>query len=143
MVLTAGGKQRMFYLHPADIAMPMLVKASAAIFEGAPLEFNGGYVEPANGAGIFAGFAQQDMAGGASDGLNSVMVQCTGLVDLPITTETPAQTDVGAAASVVEATDDDTFRIERAATITGTPIGKIVSINGTTVKVSFRAAHIA
>ena len=47
-------------------------------------------------------------------------------------------------ATVVEATDDDTFRIETGATITGTLIGKITGlVSATVVLVSFKAAMVA
>lgn len=140
----SSSKQRQFRATSHELDLPMPIKASATIYQGAALESNGGYVEPASGAGTFLGFALQDGVGGASDGLNTIMVRCAGLVELPITTETPAQSDVGASASVVEATDDDTFRIERASTITGTPIGKIVGLVSSTVAlVSFKGAQVA
>lgn len=140
----SSSKQRTFRATSHELVIPMPIKSGVTIYEGAALESNGGYVEPVSGAGTFLGFAMQDGVGGASDGLNTIMVRVAGLVELPITTETPAQSDVGAAASVVEATDDDTFRIERASTITGTAIGKIVGLVSSTVAlVSFKAAHIA
>lgn len=137
-------KQRTYRATSLELDLPMPIKSGATIYEGAALESNGGYVEPVSGAGTFLGFAKHDAVGGASDGLNTVMVRTAGLVELTINSETPAQSDVGAAASVVEATDDDTFRIERAATITGTAVGKIVAVISSTVAlVSFKAAQVA
>ena len=140
----SSSKQRVFRETSHEMVMPIPLKSGATVYEGAALESNGGYAEPASGAGTFLGFAMQDGLGGGADGTTTIMVRVAGLVELPITTETPAQSDVGAAASVVEATDDDTFRIERAATITGTAIGKIISVlSSTRALVSFKAAQVA
>lgn len=143
MALTTG-KQRVYRATSHELNLSLPIKAGATIWEGAALESNGGYIEPVSGAGTFMGFALQDGVGGAVDGTNSILVKVAGLVEIDITTETPAQSDVGAAASVVEATDDDTFRIERAATITGTAVGKVAKVESSTrALVSFKAAMVA
>jgi hypothetical protein len=140
----SSSKQRTYRATTHDMVLVLPIKSGATIYEGAALESNGGYIEPASGAGTFMGFAMQDGVGGATDGLNSIQVRVAGLVELPITTDTPAQSNVGVTATVVEATDDDTFRIETGATITGTLIGKITGlVSATVVLVSFKAAMVA
>lgn len=122
------------------------VKAGQTIYAGAALELNGGYLENVAGAGTFAGFAMETSVavGGESDGARKIRVKVQGGVILDITSETAAQSDVGASASVVEATDENTFRIERASTITGTAIGKVMYVVSTTrAAVSFKGAMVA
>lgn len=137
-------KQRTFRASSQDLILSLPLKAGAVVYEGAALESNGGFAEQLSGTGTFMGFAMQDGLGGSSDGSVTIQVRVAGLVELPINTETPAQSDVGASASVVEATDDDTFRIERAATVAGTAIGKVAGVVSSTVAlVSFKAAMVA
>lgn len=124
------------------------VKAGQTIYAGAALELNGGFLENVAGAGTFAGFAMETSVavGGEADGARRIRVKVQGGVILDITSETPAQSDVGASASVVEATDENTFRIERAATITGTAIGKVMYLvpgNAQRIAVSFKGAMVA
>lgn len=140
----ASSKQRTFRASTQDLILPIPLKANAIVYEGAALESNGGYAEQLSGTGTFMGFATEDGLGGSADGTTTILVRVAGLVELPINTETPAQSDVGASASVVEATDDDTFRIERASTVAGTAIGKVAGVVSSTVAlVSFKAAMVA
>lgn len=122
------------------------VKAGQTIYAGAALELNGGFLENVAGGGVFAGFAMETSlaVSGEADGARKIRVKVQGGVILDITSETPAQSDVGAAASVVEATDENTFRMERASTITGTAIGKMLYlVSGARIAVSFKGAMVA
>jgi hypothetical protein len=126
-----------------EMILTMPIKSGVTIYEGAALEFNGGYVEPVSGAGQFAGFACANAVGGGSDGLNSVQVRISGLVELVITTDTPAQSQIGVNANFIEATDDNTFRVETGSAITGTSIGRpLAPLAGNKMLVSFKAAHL-
>ncbi|MFN3242072.1 MAG: hypothetical protein ACE37K_11215 [Planctomycetota bacterium] len=123
----------------------MPVKAGQTIYAGACLELNGGYLEVASGAGTFAGFALETSlaVSGEADGDRTIGVRAQGGIELDITTETALQSDVGAAAVTVEATDDNTFRIERASAITGLTVGKIVTVlSGSRVAVLFKGAMV-
>lgn len=121
-----------------DLVLP--IKATHTIYAGAALEWNAGYAENLSGAGTFAGFALEDSVAvaGEADGARSINVRVKGMVELPITTDTPAQTDIGV--NTIEATDNDTFRIETGTAITGTLIGKPVRlVNATTFLVDFQS----
>lgn len=125
------------------------VKAAAVIHAGAALEWNGGYLEPASGAGTFAGFALESSAAvaGESDGDRTITVRQAGAVELDITTDTVLAADLGNDAVTIEATDDDTFRREPGSAITGQTIGKVIQIitagAAGRVLVSFKASMLA
>ncbi|MBL9076996.1 MAG: hypothetical protein JNL08_05810 [Planctomycetes bacterium] len=137
----------MFHADVPEVDIRYPVKAGQTIYAGAVLELNGGYLENASAAGTFGGFALEDSVAvlGESDGDRLVKVRVLGAVHLDITTETPAQSDVGLSTSVVKATDNDTFRIERnGSPVTGVTIGKVVRIvEPGRVAVSFRAQMVA
>lgn len=111
-----------------DIVLP--VKAGQAIFAGAALELNGGYLENASGAGTFAGFALEPSpaVSGESDGDRSIKVRVQGAIELDINTDTVAQSNVGGSSITIEATDNDAFRIETGAAITGQTVGLVARV---------------
>ncbi|MCA8951624.1 MAG: hypothetical protein KDE27_19105 [Planctomycetes bacterium] len=144
MALTSSKQRKYCAGHPEDeVVLP--IKAGQTIYEGAALEFNGGYLENLSGAGVFAGFALEDSTAvtGESDGDRTIRVRVRGVVELKITTDTVAQSNIGVAATVIEATDNDTFRIETGSAITGTLIGnpfRVVTAGaGGVLEVSFKA----
>lgn len=130
-----------------DIVLP--VKAAQTIYTGAALELNGGYLENASGAGTFAGFALEPSAAvsGESDGDRAIKVRVQGAVQLDITTDTVAQSNVGGSAISIEATDNDTFRIETGSAITGQTVGLVARVVTAGVAgrvlVSFKGAMVA
>lgn len=145
----SSSKPRRYLAEADELTQVLPIKAGQTIYEGAALEFNGGYLENVSGAGVFAGFAMHDSAAvaGEADGARTMRVKVKGVVELTITTDTVAVTNVGVAATVIEATDDDTFRIETGSAITGTLIGKpfrvVTAGVAGTLEVSFKAAQVA
>lgn len=126
MALTSSKPRNFLAVPTIDQRLP--VKASAVIYAGALLMYSAGAVTPLSGAGVFAGVALESKTGGAADGTEDVNVRVLGGLDVAITTDTPAITAVGVAATIPEATDDDTIRVETGASITGTAIGKFLSV---------------
>lgn len=131
--------------HPElDLVIP--VKAGQNIYAGAACELNGGYLEVVSAAGTFGGFALETSlaVSGEADGDRTVQCRVMGGVELEITTETPAQANVGLSTTFVEATDDNTFHMETGSAITGTKIGNVMRlVTATKVAVSFKAAMVA
>ena len=112
-----------------EVVVRLPVAASTKILRGAALEVNaGGYVIPVADGGDFGGFAmsEADNTSGANGDL-FVDVKVRGAVVLDITSESVAQSAI-ASGTDVEATDDDTFRLETASAITGTKIGKPIQV---------------
>jgi len=134
-------------VNQVDNALP--VKAGSTIFAGAALMWNAGYLVPVSGSGAFAGFALEgsDAVAGESDGDRVIEVRQQGAVELDINTDTVAASDLGNSGVTIEATDDNTFRIEPGAAIVGTTIGQIMRIvtPGVAGRVltSFKSAMIA
>lgn len=149
MTTLASAKPRRYLADVPEMTVVLPVKAAQTIYEGAALELNGGYLELVSGAGTFAGFAMEDSAAvsGESDGDRTIRVKVMGCVELTITSDTVAQSNIGVTATVIEATDDDTFRIETGTSITGTQIGKpfrvVTAGAGGVLAVSFKAAMVA
>lgn len=148
MTALAARKVREWLADVPQIDTLIPVKAAAVIHEGSLLEFTSGAVEPVSGAGTFAGVALDSATGGAADGDVKVRVRVLGGLRVNINTDTPAITDVGVAATVPEATDDDTIRIETGAAITGTAIGKFLRVHepgvaGGKVDILIKAANVA
>lgn len=149
MTALPSAKPRNYLADVPEMTLVLPIKSGQSIYEGAALMYNGGYLTNLSGAGVFAGFAMEDSEAvtGESDGDRSIRVKVLGVVVLPITTESPAQTHIGVAATVVEATDNDTFRIETASAVTGTQVGvpfRVVTPGaGGSLAVSFRAANVA
>jgi hypothetical protein len=147
MALSAA-KPRVFVADVPQIDMVLPLKATTQVYEGSLLMFSSGAVTPVSGAGIFAGVCLETALGGASDGTVLVKVRVSGAMEIALAGgDVAAITLVGVAATVPEATDDDTLRIETAATVTGTNIGKFMRMvtagaNGTMV-VGFKGAQAA
>jgi|GEM_PF-3252726 len=124
------------------------VAAAETIYNGAALEWTGGYLTNVSGAGEFAGFAMVTSVAvaGEASGDRVINVAQVGAVELDITTDTVAVTDMGDSTQSIEATDENTFRIETGAAITGTTIGQIMKLItlgvAGRVMVSFRAPMI-
>lgn len=125
------------------------VKAAAVIYAGAYLEWTSGAIDPVSGAGTFAGVALETVTGGAADGDVNCLVRVKGAMRVNVAGgDSVAITDIGVAATVPEATDDDTIRKETGSSITGTGIGKFSraaepGVANGKVDISFTAAHIA
>lgn len=138
---------RVYFADVPEVDIVLPIKAGQTIYAGAACELNGGYLENASGAGTFGGFALDDSPAvlGEADGDRQLKVRVLGGIHLDITTETPEQSDVGLSTSVVKATDNDTFRIERnGSPVTGVTIGKVVRIvEAGRVAVLFRAPMVA
>lgn len=149
MTTLASAKPRRYVADHPELTIVLPVKSGVTIFEGAALEFTSGYADLVSGAGSFAGFAMEDSTAvsGESDGARSIKVRVMGAVELTITSDTVAQSNLGVSATVIEATDDDTFRIETGSSITGTQIGKplyvVTAGVGGVLAVSFKAACVA
>lgn len=150
MALSASTRRTWLNLgHVIDVELP--ISEDAVIHAGAALEFASGYVEPVSGAGTFAGFALADSApaagGDGADGVRTVQCRVQGGVELDITTDTVAAGNLGDSSLSIEATDDNTFRIETGSAITGTPIGNIMRLielgAGGRVGVFFKAPMVA
>jgi hypothetical protein len=148
MALTQD-KLRAYAADWPEINIVLPVKAAQTIYAGAALELNGGYLENASGAGTFAGFALEPSAAvaGESDGDRAIKVRVQGAIELDITTDTVAQSNVGGSAISIEATDNDTFRIETGSAVTGQTVGLVsrVITPGVAgrVLVSFKGAMVA
>lgn len=147
MTALSAPKPRTYLPNVPQIRQKLPVKAAAVIYAGSYLEWTAGAVEPVSGAGVFAGIATEDAIGGASDGLVEVEVIVQGALREKISTDTTSLGIVGVAATVPEATDDDTIRIETGSAITGTALGtfmKVITVAvAGIVDISFKAAHIA
>ena len=146
MALTSD-KPRSYLADYPVLDMTLPLKAATTVYSGSLLMWSSGAVAPLSGAGIFAGIALEGAVGGAADGTVAVRVRVSGALLEKVTTDTPAITDVGVAATVPEATDDDTIRIERAATFTGTAIGKFLLVDqpgtaGGKVMIGFKGAQV-
>lgn len=143
----SSAKKRTFLEDYPTLDQRQPVKAAAVIHAGAYLEWTSGAVEPVSGAGSFAGIAMESATGGASDGAVNVLVRVLGGLRENVTSDGTGLDQVGVAATVPEATDDDTIRIETGSAITGTVMGKFSRINtvgsGGSVDISFKGAHIA
>ena len=144
----SGAKPREFLVDVPTIEQRVPVAAGAVIHAGAYLEWTGGAVTPLSGAGVFAGIARESATGGAADGDVMVLIRSRGGLRVAVGGgDVTALTIVGVAATVPEATDDDTVRIETAAAITGTVMGTFMAAlaplgaNGK-VDISFKGAHI-
>ena len=127
-------KLRQFLADVPQIDMTLPVAANVVVYEGAFLMWgtagNAGTVQPVSGAGQFAGIALEtiDNTGGAAGAVTvRVRVSC-GIEANVAGGDTPTIGSVGVAATVPEATDDDTVRIETAALITGTALGKFLRV---------------
>lgn len=124
MALTKS-KERVYAADVPEIITELPVAAGDTIHRGAALELGaGGYLQRAVGDGTFAGFAMDDAdnSGGAA-GDKSVRVKLQGAVELDITTDNVSLAHV--LTGIVEATDDDTFRIETGSAITGQSVGRV------------------
>lgn len=123
------------------------VKAAVAIKAGMYLEWTSGALDLLAGAGSFAGVAMEDATGGAADGDVTCLVRVLGGLRVAVNTDTTSLGIVGVAATVPEATDTDTVRIETGSAITGTAIGKFARVHTVgvagIVDISLKAAHIA
>lgn len=144
----AGPKARMFLEDAPTIDQRLPVKAATTIHAGAYLEWTAGAVDPVSGAGNFAGIAMESAVGGAADGDVDVLVRVLGVLREKVVTDTTSASIVGVAATVPEATDDDTIRIETGSAITGTAMGKFMRANkpygvAGQVDISFIGVHVA
>lgn len=147
MALSAA-KPRRFLADVPQIDVVMPLKATTQVYEGSLLMFSSGAVTPVSGAGIFAGVCLETALGGAADGDVQVKVRVMGAMEVALGGgDSAAITLVGVAATVPEATDDDTVRVETAAAITGTNIGKFLRMvssgAGGTMVVGFKGAQAA
>jgi len=144
----SSARVREYLVDVPQIDQRLPVAASAVIYSGALLMFSSGAVAPLSGAGVFAGIAMETVTGGAAAGAVDCLVRVLGAIRIAVTSDTPTLAIVGVTATVPEATDDDTVRIETASAITGTAIGKFMrvvepSVVGGKVDISIKGAHIA
>lgn len=140
-------RPRNFLASVPQVFERMPVKATTQVFLGSLLMFSGGAVAPVSGAAVFAGVAMETVLGGATDGAVDCLVCVQGGLDINLTTDTPAITDVGVAATFPEATDDDTVRIETGTAITGTRLGTFLKVlepgvAGGRVAILFKAGNV-
>lgn len=148
MTALTAAKVRTYVADVPCLDMVLPLKATTQVYAGAYLEWTSGAIDNLSGAGIFAGIALEDALGGATDGAVAIKVRVMGGLDVAINTDTPAITDVGVAATVPEATDNDTVRIETGAAITGTAMGKFLrvvepGVAGGRVVIHFKGAQVA
>lgn len=128
MTALSASKVRRFLADVPSIDMVLPLKATTQVYEGSLLMWSSGAVTPVSGAGRFAGVCLETALGGASDGTVAVKVRVMGAIEVAVNTDTPAITAVGVAATVPEATDDDTIRIETGSSISGTPLGTFLRV---------------
>jgi len=146
MALSAA-KPRVFLADVPQIDVVMPLKATTQVYEGSLLMFSSGAVAPVSGAGVFAGVCMETALGGAADGDVLVKVRVYGAMEFTVTSDSVALSTIGVVATVPEATDDDTLRIETGASTTGTNLGKflraITTGAGGKVVVHFKGAQVA
>lgn len=94
------------------------VKATSQIYKGSIVGLTAGYARALVAGDIFGGYAEENVLGGATDGLNKIHVKRRGLVRVAITSL--AVTDIGKTAY---ASDDGTYTLTVS---TNSPIGTIV-----------------
>lgn len=141
-------KPREYLVDVPTIEQRLPVGAGAVIHAGAYLEWTSGAVTPVSGAGDFAGIALESVTGGGAAGDVTVLARVQGGLRVNVAVDTTSLAIVGVAATVPEATDDDTVRIETGSAITGTNMGKFMAALAPVgalgkVDISFKAAHIA
>jgi hypothetical protein len=143
----SSAKIREFLHDFPTIDQRLPVAAAAVIHAGALLMWSSGALAPLSGAGRFAGVAMESATGGAAAGDVTCLVRVQGGLRNAVTTDTTSLGIVGVAATIPEATDDDTIRIETGAAITGTALGTFARVHtigvGGIVDIAFKAAHIA
>ncbi len=154
MLLGAAGMTDLTSQKPRDyledyptLDQRLPVKAGVAIKTGMYLEWTGGALDILAGAGSFAGIALEDATGGAADGDVTCYVRTMGGIRVALGGgDTAAITLVGVAATVPEATDTDTVRVETGSAITGTLMGKFARMHtagvGGIMDIAFKGAHL-
>jgi len=140
-------KPRDFLQDYPTIDQRLPVKAGVVIKTGMMLEWTAGALDLLAGAGAFAGFALEDVTGGAADGDVTCYVRAQGGVRIAVGGgDATTLGIVGVAATVPEATDTDTVRIETGSAITGTLLGKFSRVHtvatGGLVDIAFKGAHL-
>lgn len=147
MTALAAAKPRTYLQDFPLLKQKLPLKAAAVVYAGSILRWTSGAVEACSGAGTFAGIAKEDATGGAADGSVEVDVYVQGVLREKVNTDATTLGIVGVAATVPEATDDDTIRIETGSAITGTAMGKFQKVitvaTGGIVDISFKGAHLA